>query len=133
MPVIFSRACEYAIRGLIEMARHPGQENWKIQDLAERTNAPAPYLAKTFQTLVRSQILNSTKGRRGGFSFAVPTKNISLMDIVNIIDGPRLSRSCALGFPECGNDNECPIHEQWGAIRDMIIHTLNKPLDEFTH
>lgn len=131
MPVIFSRACEYAIRGLIEMARHPEQKNWKIQDLAERTNAPAPYLAKRFQTLVRNQILHATKG--GGFAFAISTKNISLMDIVNIIDGPRLSRSCALGFPECGNDNECPIHEQWGAIRDMIISALNKPLDEFTH
>ena len=63
MPVIFSRACEYAIRGLIEMARHPEQKNWKIQDLAEGTNAPAPYLVKTFQILVKSQILNSTKGR----------------------------------------------------------------------
>ncbi len=115
------------------MARHPEQKNWKIQDLAERTNAPAPYLAKTFQTLVRSQMLNSIKGRGGGFSFAVPSKNISLMDIVNIIDVPRLSRSCALGCPECDNSNECPIHEKWGPIRDMIIHTLSKPLDEFTH
>ena len=49
MPVIFSRACEYAIRGLIEMARHPGQENWKIQDLAERTNAPARISPRHFK------------------------------------------------------------------------------------
>ncbi len=82
MPVIFSRACEYAIRGLIEMARHPEQKNWKIQDLAERTNAPAPYLAKTFQTLVRRQILNSTKGRGGGFFICGSNEK-------NIADGHR--------------------------------------------
>ena len=69
---------------------------------------------------MRSQILNSTKGRRGGFSFAVPTNNISLIDIVNIIDGPHLSRTCALGFPECGNDDECPIHEQWGVTLTQL-------------
>ena len=132
MPVIFSRACEYAIQGLIEMARHPEEECWRIHDLAERTKTPAPFLAKTFQTLARNQILKSIKGRGGGFSFAVPRKNISLIDIVNIIDGPGLSKNCALGFPECGNNNICPIHEQWEAIRNNIVDTLsNNTLDKF--
>jgi len=132
MPVIFSRACEYAIQELVEMARHHEKKFWRIQDLAERTNTPAPFLAKTFQTLVREQILSSAKGRGGGFSFAVPTNNISLMDIVKIIDGSSLSQKCALGFPECGDDTPCPIHEQWGPIRDMIIETLSrKTLDKF--
>ena len=42
MPVIFSRACEYAIRGLIEMARHPEQINWKIRGLAEKDKRSGP-------------------------------------------------------------------------------------------
>lgn len=133
MPVLFSRACEYAIQGLVEMARYPERKHWRIKDLAERTNTPAPFLAKTFQTLVREQILNSTKGPGGGFSFAVSTKNISLMDIVTILDGTGLSQDCALGFPECDGKNPCTIHEQWEHIRDRIIEALSrKTLDEFT-
>ena len=132
MPVIFSRACEYAIQGLVEMARHPEQRYWRIQDLAETTNTPAPFLAKTFQTLVRNQILNSSKGRGGGFSFALPTDSISLIDIVTAIDGQNLAQSCALGFPKCGSDNPCPLHDQWGPLRDEIIDVLTKKtLDEF--
>jgi len=72
MPVIFSRACEYALRGLVEMARHPEKQFWKIQELAEQAETPAPFLAKTFQSLVKAGILNSSKGRQGGFSFNIP-------------------------------------------------------------
>ncbi|MFQ5639390.1 MAG: RrF2 family transcriptional regulator [bacterium] len=133
MPVLFSRACEYAIQGLVEMARHPEKKLWRIQDIAQATNTPAPFLSKTFQILVKGRILSSTKGRGGGFSFAVPTKNISMMDIVNIIDGSSLSKKCALGLPECsGESNPCPFHEHWGPIRDSIIDALRrKTLDEF--
>ncbi|MFQ5769632.1 MAG: RrF2 family transcriptional regulator [bacterium] len=126
MPVLFSRACEYALRGLVEMASHPEQEFWTVQELAEQTNTPAPFLAKTFQTLVKSGVLNSTKGRHGGFSFAMPVKKISLMDIVNIIDGPTLAKDCALGFPECGGEETCPFHIQWSVIRETIIDALSK-------
>ncbi len=56
MPVIFSRACEYALRGLVEMARHPEKKSWIIPEVAERSNTPAPFLAKTFQSLVKGGI-----------------------------------------------------------------------------
>ncbi len=71
MPILFSRACQYALRGLVEMARHKENQFWTVQELAEQTKTPAPFLAKTFQTLVKNGVLTSTKGRRGGFSFAV--------------------------------------------------------------
>ena len=67
MAVVFSRACEYALRGLIEMARNPENKFWSVQELAKRTKTPAPFLAKTFQTLVKARILNSNKGRGAAF------------------------------------------------------------------
>ncbi|MFQ5865785.1 MAG: RrF2 family transcriptional regulator [bacterium] len=132
MSVIFSRACEYAIRALAEMARHPEQEYWQVQDLANQAETPAPFLAKTFQILVKGRILKSTKGRRGGFSFARSVNKISLMDIVKIIDGTTLTADCALGFPECDADNPCPFHAQWADIRNSIIQALrSQSLDQF--
>ncbi len=125
MPVLFSRACEYALRGLVEMASDPQIEQWTVQDLAQRTETPAPFLAKTFQTLVKHKVLKSTKGRHGGFALLETTKELSVLDIVHIIDGPSLSQDCALGFAECGVDAPCPIHEQWGEIREQLVHVLS--------
>jgi Rrf2 family protein len=124
MPVLFSRACEYALRALFEMARRPEQESWTVQELASRTDTPAPFLAKTFQSLVKGEILISTKGRRGGFAFARSPQKISLMEIVELIDGPALAHNCALGLPTCSNNDPCPFHAQWKTIRDSIEAAL---------
>jgi Rrf2 family protein len=126
MPVLFSRACEYAVRALFEMARRPDQEYWTIQELASRTDVPAPFLAKTFQSLVKGDILISTKGRRGGFTFARSPQKISLKEIVELIDGPALAHNCALGLPTCSTDNPCPFHAHWKTIRDSIASALQQ-------
>lgn len=124
MPVVFSRACEYALRALFEMAQHPEQEFWTVQELAKRTDTPAPFLAKTFQALVRGEILNSNKGRKGGFTFARSPKKVFLLEVVNIIDGPALGNDCALGLPSCSDMNPCPFHRYWKEIRAKIIAAL---------
>ena len=132
MPVLFSRACQYALRGLVEMAREPEKSHWTVQKLAHQTDTPAPFLAKTFQTLVKHGILNSAKGRRGGFSFARPIDEIFLLEIINIIDGPTLSKDCALGIADCGGDNPCSFHTQWGHIRENLIKALStESLEQF--
>jgi Rrf2 family protein len=125
MPVVFSRGCEYAIRALFEMAYHPRQEFWTIQELSMRTNAPAPFLAKTFQSLVKGKVLKSLKGRHGGFAFARPPQEISLMQIVDLIDGPTLTQHCALGFADCRDNRPCPFHENWNVIRQGIVQALH--------
>ena len=124
MPVLFSRACEYALRALFEMARHPEQEFWTVQELAKRTDTPAPFLAKTFQSLVKGEILFSTKGRHGGFAFARMPQKISLMEIVELIDGPALANNCALGLAECSSNAPCPFHAQWNDMRAAISNSL---------
>lgn len=124
MPVIFSRACEYALRALLEMAQHPEQESWTVPELSARTDTPAPFLAKTFQSLVKGGILYSIKGRRGGFTFARPPGKISLMEIVEIIDGDALTKNCALGLPACSDVNPCPFHFHWKGVRNTITKAL---------
>lgn len=124
MSVIFSRACEYAIRGLVEMARHPERHTWRVHELAELTGTPAPFLAKTFQALIKAELLHSQKGRRGGFLFAKPPAHISLLEVVEAIDGTEITKACALGFPRCSSDNPCPIHSNWEPVRNKLIDLL---------
>lgn len=124
MSVLFSRACEYALRALFEMARHPEQDSWTVQELAQRTDTPAPFLAKTFQSLVKGNILTSMKGRRGGFAFARAPQRVSLIEIVDLIDGPDVSKNCALGLAYCSDDAPCPFHVHWKGIRTTIANAL---------
>jgi Rrf2 family protein len=126
MSVIFSRACEYALRGLLEMARRPEKSSWTIPEVAEATDTPAPFLAKTFQLLVKEGVLNSTKGRTGGFSLARPAKQIFLIEIVNIIDGSALTTTCVLGLPECNDANPCPFHVHWKKSRTPLVEALSR-------
>lgn len=125
MSIIFSKACGYAIRGLVEMAKNPDELTWRVQDLAERTKTPAPFLAKTFQLLVKGRILKSAKGRKGGFTLAKPADEIFLIEIVEIIDGSALTQDCALGLSDCGDENPCPFHKHWGSIRKQLVDALS--------
>lgn len=126
MSVIFSRACEYALRGLLEMAQDSEKTNWTIPEIAKQSNTPAPFLAKTFQLLVKGGIVNSSKGRQGGFSLARPADQIFLIDIVNIIDSTTLTHDCALGLPQCHDDNPCPFHLHWKKIRVPLVEALSQ-------
>ncbi len=126
MSVIFSRACEYAIRGLVEMARDKKSTSWTVQEVAKRADVPAPFLAKTFQSLVKGGVLNSMKGRQGGFSFASSAEELYLISIVEILDGSRLTHDCAIGLPECHDDSPCPFHVHWRKLRIPLVEALQK-------
>lgn len=125
MPVIFSRACEYGLRAVVEMARDYDHKVHLAQNLAKRLDIPAPFLAKILQLLVKKGILNSSKGRGGGFSFARPAREIRLIEIVDAIDGTALTQECAMGLPSCGDANPCPIHHGWAPIRHSLVELLS--------
>jgi len=121
MSILFSRQCEYAIRGVIFLAlKQPGE--WtSIKDLSARLDVPYHFLGKILQSLVRKGLLDSQKGPSGGFTLAVPAKDISLFRIIEAVDGPGFSEHCVLGFPECGGKNPCSVHDMWGGIREEIV------------
>lgn len=126
MSVLLSRACEYAIQALLEMARHPKRSFWSVAELARRTGVPAAFLGKTLQKLAQHGLLRSAIGRKGGFAFARDPDEITILQIVEIVDGPELSEACALGFPECGGDHPCPFHDDWSRIRAELLEALSQ-------
>ena len=51
--------------------------------------------------------------------------NIKLIEIVEVIDGLDVFKICVLGFPDCGDEHPCPVHNTWGEIRDKTFQMLN--------
>ncbi len=62
------------------------------QDISKKYNIPLEYLLKILQQLVKANILRSKRGPRGGFSLARPIKKISLLQVIEAVDGPMVSQ-----------------------------------------
>lgn len=124
MSLIFSKQCEYALRAVLYLALQADGDMTPIKDLARRLDLPSPFLAKILQDLAAKGLLRSLKGPTGGFALAMPASDITLLHIVEAIDGLDFMHKCVMGFPECSSENHCPVHERWGGLREEIYAML---------
>ena len=118
--MIFSNTTEYAIRGLSELAGRSSGESILLDQLVAGTNLPRDFMAKIFQKLVRAKLLTSAKGRGGGFALARPAHQITLLNIVEAIEGPQPLDGCVVGLERCNDDMPCPQHDLYKPIRQRI-------------
>lgn len=125
MSILFSRQCEYALQAIFYLALKPHGEMTAIREMTDKLEIPYHFVAKILQDLTRKKLLLSHKGPSGGFSLAKPAKNITIFQIVEAIDGDGFMKNCIFGFPDCGSDNTCAAHEQWGKIREDIYKMLS--------
>ena len=124
--MIYSNACSYAIRAMTRLAMVRPDGYVLLDELCEGSDLPRHFVAKIFQDLVRKGLLISAKGRGGGFALARPAHQISIYDIVAVIDGIEALDRCVVGYAKCDDKQPCPQHEQWGPIRDQIKTYLVK-------
>ncbi|MDP6037582.1 MAG: Rrf2 family transcriptional regulator [Candidatus Latescibacteria bacterium] len=131
--MLFSRACEYGLRAMLYLAQHEGEPPVRIRKVAEDLKVPLAFLAKIVHTLSRNNLIQSQKGPGGGVSIAHSSKNITMLQIVEVIDGLDFFDACVLGIPHCDDDFPCPLHEQWGSIRGNMREMLaDRTLDKIT-
>jgi Rrf2 family protein len=124
--VLYSRPSQYAIRALANLAAYPTGSFRMTSDLAQEEGIPSPYLGKILQGLARAGVLRSQKGPGGGFSLAREPRQILLIDIIEAAEGTESLHSCAVGLAECNDEQPCPLHDHWKAVRDQIRDYLEK-------
>ena len=95
-------------------------------DVAERIGAPRNYLGKLLQTLAEEGILESQKGKGGGFRLARKAESVSLYDIMEPIEHVSRWSGCFLGRPRCSDHAPCAVHQQWGMVRDAYLQFLKE-------
>ena len=127
--MIFSNPSEYAIRALSELvimsqdaipgaSRRPGYV--MLDRLTEQANLPREFLAKIFRQLVEGGILTSAKGPGGGFALAKPAHDISLLNVIEVIDGGHQIDGCVVGLARCNDHMPCPQHDLFKPIRQRL-------------
>jgi Rrf2 family protein len=122
--MLYSNACAYGIRALSRLAAIRPDGYVLLDELCEAGDLPRHFVAKILQDLVRQGLLLSAKGRGGGFALARPADQITLYDIVQLIDGTDSLKQCIVGMNQCDDNQPCPQHEQWKALRTRIYDFL---------
>ncbi len=132
MTVFFSKKCEYGLQAVLFMAATESDCVCPAEEISNKLNIPKEFISKILQSLTESGIVESKKGKSGGFKLSKHPSKIKLIDIVNAIDGLDSFNSCLLGFPECSPDKPCPVHEKWGVLRTKAYEMLSsETIDKF--
>jgi Rrf2 family protein len=122
--LIYSRSAEYAIRAFTHLASLEDGKYALAKDIAAEWNVPAHFLAKILQDLARGGFLHSSKGPGGGFRLKLEPERISLMRIVEAVDGKGRYDRCPGGSSECNDHAICGMHDSWMTLRSRIIDYL---------
>ena len=122
--MIYSRSAEYAIRAFIFLATVPEGKYAMVKQIAEQCDIPAHFLAKILQQMARKGLLRSSKGPTGGFCLRMPADEISMLQLVDTIDGLTDYERCPGGMTECNDSAPCGMHDTWKALRSRIMEYL---------
>jgi Rrf2 family transcriptional regulator, iron-sulfur cluster assembly transcription factor len=120
-----TRKGEYAIRGVIYLARQAPGKISLISEIAEATEAPQTFLAKIFQSFAKIGIVNSYRGTGGGFTLGRPPSAITLREVVEAVEGPILPNRCLLGKGACDKDAVCNVHPVWRKVQGQVVEILD--------
>jgi Rrf2 family protein len=127
---MLSQKAKYALRALLMLAEQPEADMVMIADIAERENVPRKFLEAILVDLRKRGLLDSRRGKYGGYRLAKPAAAISFGEIIRIVDGPLAPLPCAskTGFrpcDDCTDANSCSVRWLMLQVRDATADILD--------
>jgi len=135
---MLSSACQDTIRAAVWLSTKPQGEFFRIQVISEALELPYHFLSKSLQKLVHAGILQSQRGASGGVTLAKKAEEISLISIIDAVDGSAFFDACVLGIGECEAETPCALHAQWDIWRQEMLQMysamrLSEITDDILH
>jgi Rrf2 family protein len=121
-----SRQTDYACRVILHLAMLPPGERATTQDIARRRLIPRALVRRVITQLANAQLILTTRGSNGGLSLARPSKEISLLDVVQVMEGPLALNACAVNPEACPLMQVCSVHEVWVKTRAALVAELSQ-------
>jgi Rrf2 family protein len=119
-----TRAADYAVRVMIHLANLPPASTVRQHELTKATDVPGHFLSKVLQQLVRSRLIRSQRGAGGGYVLAVAAERVSLLDVLEAVEGPMRLNQCIEEGPSCARKPWCPAHEIWAEAQAAVTNVL---------
>jgi Rrf2 family protein len=107
---MFTQTAEYALRAVVSLADSGGQP-LTTQQIAKTTQVPLDYLSKVMQSLGRGGLVESQRGKHGGFKLAKPANRLTILDVLNAVDPLPRIHTCPLRLKRHGKQL-CPLHRR---------------------
>jgi len=121
---LYSKGCEYALRALTYAASQKDNKRFQAKDVCEKADIPESFTRKVFQALTQGGFLQAVRGPGGGYELSRPAKDITLLDVIEAVEGQDTFKHCVLGFPTCGESHPCPLHETWAGAKTQLLAQL---------
>src|SRR5215213_3654659 len=119
-----SKKADYALIAMKHLALKVGAPSTSAREIAEQYDIPIELLAKVLQRLVRTGLLVSTQGTRGGYTLSRPSTLISVADVIQAIDGPLTVTACSTENHDCEQYSKCSVRDPLWQIRERIAAAL---------
>ncbi len=122
--VKLSKKTDYALMAMKHLASDPRRRAASAREIAETYDIPVDLMAKALTRLVRSGLLTSHQGVRGGYEFAQQPAGTSVAAVIEAIDGPLTLTACTQGDDRCDQFSTCNVRDPLRRVRDRIAAVL---------
>ncbi len=119
-----TRQADYAVRAMVYLAQIGPERRASTSQIAQEKQIPPSFLAKIVSQLSVAGLLQTSRGARGGVSLAKPAEEISLLDVVEAIDGPILLNECVGDHASCVFGDDCPMKPVWCDAQKQLVERL---------
>lgn len=120
-----ARETDYAIRCLLQMAQRPGGRH-TVRTLSALRGIPSTFLAKILQKLGKAGIVSSARGSGGGFRLARLPGDITVLSMIEAVEGPLAPNACIVERNRCSQADRCAVHPLWRECRELLAEKLGK-------
>ncbi len=125
--LLFDRHTILLIKSVLFLAKHKNDKKYyKVKEIAERLGVSKSYMARIIQGLVHNKILLSSTGPTGGFYLPAENMKLTLHDVIRHTMYEEELERCVMEWPECSEEEPCPLHQSWKKFKESAIDVLKK-------
>jgi Rrf2 family protein len=121
-----TRQADYALRAMIYLSRLEPTQRAATSQIADIQHIPPSFLAKIISQLSIAGLIHTSRGARGGVSLARTPEEISILEVVEAIDGPITLNECTSASGTCQFGEECPMKPVWCDTQQELIDKLRR-------
>ena len=115
---------DYAVRAMLALARGSGNGLLSARRIADAMSIPVRFLPQVLADLQRAGLVEAAPGRSGGYRLARNADDISLLDVIEAVEGDTRRRDCVLRGGPCGVDGTCDVHDVFFAGQEALRGTF---------
>lgn len=119
-----SREADYACRVILHLALLPTDSRVTAQEIAQERIIPRALVRRVITRLSKAKLIKTSRGNRGGLVLARPAAQISLLNVVQAMEGEIALNACLLEKYKCPLMKNCPVHLAWEQIQQKFVTEL---------